>query len=779
MNQTHGNHIWKRFLALSLSLVMVLSMALPVFAASPTPPHEVSIVVNAAGQKDSKETQDLSGITVNVYTVFAGSNGTEVTEKFEDFFETAETNYNALAVAPSKLYLTYDDSAKNLNISDSILSGDYDYIEISDPTIYKSAFASSLLSNIESNSKNARLIGEWLKDYAEKKSIEADITKTGSAAAKSLTFSSKEYSDKIAENNYYLITIDNGTNPYYTDDRAMLLQVKYDEEKTSDKGVNEINLKSDITINKEIIKVEDRNNTQKEGKISANGEYSINEIGDRITYRLTVYVPDLSEVDLTDYETPLGSVSYEDLVKSTYTFPFFAIKDTMTNLDINHSQTKIYIEGYPTVDPTESKPDPTIYPGYAEYIDVYQDGSTTDHVFAHAYNYGLEGGKKEIREQDGVKDGKKEGPYFSESNYNNTNVFALTSDSGYRYTNSSTLTTGKKSFDNEWYIIFDLKKLKEYGFDGQTIVIEYTANLNNDAVWENKNTATVAYDLKNGQSGEKENSTTSYTYGVDIKKEFLGGAAPYDKVSFELYKVETNENIIGKGDNANSGAAGRLLVVKDKDIYLSKVTFVQDIYYNGENTDGTDKHVAVDTDTDGYIEPGQYFVHDRVDVRKTTSVVEDINDTATTDKLTPDLTGHLKLYGLEPGTYYLVENAPDGYIPVTVKFTLVEDTSNYQLSIDDTDGSYAKYCLRPEEGDLYDEDKAELINGESRVAEVAERTYQTGFGERELMAFTITNVATFNLPFTGSDGIWLFVLCGVLVIAAGAYGIHRAVRKRG
>lgn len=72
------------------------------------------------------------------------------------------------------------------------------------------------------------------------------------------------------------------------------------------------------------------------------------------------------------------------------------------------------------------------------------------------------------------------------------------------------------------------------GYEGEEIIVTYTAKLTTDAVKINENTATLDY-TNNGDNGQLTDETEVYTYGIQVSKKFSDGSNDYSQVKFELY----------------------------------------------------------------------------------------------------------------------------------------------------------------------------------------------------------------------------------------------------
>lgn len=122
----------------------------------------------------------------------------------------------------------------------------------------------------------------------------------------------------------------------------------------------------------------------------------------------------------------------------------------------------------------------------------------------------------------------------------------------------ATVTTND---DTSFTVDFEEDALKDY--QGQAVVLTYTAQLTSDAIDVNNNTVTLNY-TNNRDTKELTDSTKVYTYGIDVTKKFSDGSTStenYGAVKFSLYTDSSGTkgtaiSLVGSAGNYHVPASG-------------------------------------------------------------------------------------------------------------------------------------------------------------------------------------------------------------------------------
>ena len=273
-------------------------------------------------------------------------------------------------------------------------------------------------------------------------------------------------------------------------------------------------------------------------------------------------------------------------------------------------------------------------------------------------------------------------------------------------------------------------------YQGKTIQLTYSAQLNENAEVGNTNTNTVEYKFSNdpqqvmGETASKTRTTDTdnvYTYQMDLTKKFNGEAADGTIINASTVEFELTTVVDTAGNKVDAP---------------TQLKFIK------ETTNG---HYTV---WNGVVDNNKAY--SITDTTKTTSLGNVVT------KLNPDNEGHLYVKGLEAGTYELKETKSlNGYTiltePVTILVKEVEEgnpavvtqkVTAYTMKWSDTDGKAVE--------------KDELANAD----------------ESGIFTITINNAKSqFYLPVTGGLGLWMFTIGGGIVMA-GAIIFFSVIRKK-
>lgn len=156
-------------------------------------------------------------------------------------------------------------------------------------------------------------------------------------------------------------------------------------------------------------------------------------------------------------------------------------------------------------------------------------------------------------------------------------------------------------------------------------------------------------------------------------------------------------------------------------------------------------------DTDGYyvtakLLDGVYYVTGHVAAESQATV------------FVPGSDGKVILRGLEDDTYVATElETDDGYNLLKSSITVV---------ISAVEGEACSDCHRP------------LLTASATVNDKAVEMKEDNGSVHAAVPFTVINTKGFELPKTGSYGIWMFTVCGVLAMGAAAFILFKLSRKK-
>ena len=653
-----------------------------------------------------------------------------VTDNFKAFFETAKNTYNSTTTpltSSDTLYLTYDATTNQLDITadGTTVTGktvNEDYIVIDNKAyssvagdihkgkLDKKYFEADLVSRIvdsdpiagETNASAARLLSDWASRYIKAKSLTAEKTADkvydtiDPSKVTGFKFSGLVYG-------YYVVVTNDDSQD---NDKSVINQSILNVPQATN-----VTLKATpITIDKSVSNLVDANLNNNEAANKSNGDTTkldVDEnggtkydkitanIGDVLQYKVASHIPSLTSYDLEyagnddkllDIDTPLDERNFSSTISGKYVYTF---RDTMTNQDFIPVDTTIS-----TVDVKGLKMEIT-----------YKDSDGNNQTATYVVKNGADGEYYVVLETDTATKNNAIGRLW-ETNYGKVTV------------------EGNEVYQNFFAINFDLKKLKEKGYDGGEVVFTYNAELkgetgNADAV----NNATLTYSNDPFDSFSTDTISDDdkvYTYDVKIDKLFSDGAKEdfYGEVKFKLYSDEDKHHVIS-------------FVKKDYGSY-----------------------VRADSDDSQNVE--------------TILAIHPTN-------------GTLLLHGLGEGTYYLVEQENDdlknaGYNivnPITIVVTAkdnssnaITDSTNFDLFSETTVEGNTTYETKTKATlDTVDLNVSPIKVGDSTVNQYG-------------VEFDVINQKGFKLPLTGEYGNWALAIAGILTVAVSGTVIVLVNRKK-
>ena len=318
------------------------------------------------------------------------------------------------------------------------------------------------------------------------------------------------------------------------------------------------------------------------------------------------------------------------------------------------------------------------------------------------------------------------------------------------------------------------------GYTDANVTITYEATLTAEAIATNVNDVTLDYSNDpNNKEKHKElkDKTEVYSFGLDVDKTFTDDSTPVTKPT----KVTQPGEAKPENREDNETLWDQWLAWEAWDAWAKLVDQVEFNLYKGTEVKDANKLYF---DAAGVYDPDQ----------------------TRTDgyKIKLDENGNLKVYGLAPGTYTLVEAvAPKGYskaanVEITIDGdgNVVASTSTASNIVANSKGVTNTSTETVTTGYTLNEEGIEQQDTLGLETTVTVEQYAgLGDNQRYYKAVTETKVKSDNksyltfdvnnstkdapdLPGTGGMGVWLFGIGGMLMLAGAAY-VYTSRRKRG
>lgn len=310
------------------------------------------------------------------------------------------------------------------------------------------------------------------------------------------------------------------------------------------------------------------------------------------------------------------------------------------------------------------------------------------------------------------------------------------------------------------FITKNTNYLTKYGDGKSELVIEYEAVLNENCVvggMGNPNSVKLVYNHNAGivpdKDKEKEHKIKSrvYTFGIDLTKIDGSGAKEPTKmvgVKFRLYK--------------DKAMTDEIKVVKEEEGTNAGSYHPTDAAVGNDIVTGDDEHARIYG-----LEPGTYYLKETATLPGFTLLKDPIEvkikDVVTYEDKNEATKGEDTSYYVEGiGTFYKLIGGE--YYPITIpENTDPEKIQVYNFGTDaiytkNPDGSYTQVS-----GLKY-----------AYVTVDTEGGFTTDDGDVQL---TVVNNTDFNLPQTGGIGTWMFTICGAVIVVA-AIGLILIRRKK-
>ena len=448
-----------------------------------------------------------------------------VTDVFAPMFADAKAAYNADSTAgealrgATKLYLTYDNENKKLDISSTKPAGtkDENYVEIDNSAgnkIDRQYFEASIISKLTGSNANpteteasaVRLFSDWASKFVRDGSVAENAVAVWNDSTKVYEFKND---NKLVYGYHLIVTTDASSNANTPALNQNILNVPMAQSVTLkakaisiDKSVSNL-----IDANKKNngSAAQDDTTTRYDDNGGTKYDRMTSNIGDINHYVVESHIPSYTSFDLDlagskDQLLPMSKELTEDTVNTAANEKYvYLFHDTMKNQDF-----------IPTDVTTTTK--------YGKAVDglrvkIKASGSLTEAVYK-VKDFGTDGLLLVLNDSDAANTAIGR---LWETNY----------DSG-----------SKKNF---FAVNFDMKQLKALSLDGRDVEFSYNAELMGEAqTTGTDNTANLKYsnDPFNPATFAKTTHTNKlYTYDVKLDKLFSDGATTdfYNYVSFKIY----------------------------------------------------------------------------------------------------------------------------------------------------------------------------------------------------------------------------------------------------
>ena len=448
-----------------------------------------------------------------------------VTDAFAPMFADAKAAYNADSTAgealrgATKLYLTYDNENKKLDISSTKPAGtkDENYVEIDnsvgnkiDRTYFEASIISKLtgsnVSPTETEASAVRLFSDWASKFVRDGSVAENAVAVWNDSTKVYEFKND---NKLVYGYHLIVTTDASSDANTPALNQNILNVPMAESVTLkakaisiDKSVSNL-----IDANKKNngSAAQDDTTTRYDDNGGTKYDRMTSNIGDINHYVVESHIPSYTSFDLDlagskNQLLPMSTELTEDNVNTATNEKYvYLFRDTMKN----------------------------------------QDFIPTDVTTTTNYGKAVDGLRVTIKESGSLKEA-----VYKVKDFGTDGLLLVLNDSAAKDTAIGRLwetnydSDSKKNF---FAVNFDMKQLKALSLDGRDVEFSYNAELMGEAkTADTDNTANLKYsnDPFNPATFAKTTHTNKlYTYDVKLDKLFSDGATTdfYDDVSFKIY----------------------------------------------------------------------------------------------------------------------------------------------------------------------------------------------------------------------------------------------------
>ena len=447
-----------------------------------------------------------------------------VTDAFAPMFAAAKAAYNANGTAgealrgATKLYLTYDNENKKLDISSTKPAGtkDENYVEIDNSVgnkIDRTYFEASIISKLTGSNANpteteasaVRLFSDWASKFVRDSSVAENAEAVWNDSTKVYEFKND---NKLVYGYHLIVTTDASSNANTPALNQNILNVPMAESVT-------LKAKA-ISIDKSVSNLIDANKKNNGSAAADETTTRYDDNGGTKYDRMTSNVGDINHYVV---ESHIPSYTSFDLDLAGSKKQRLPMSTELTENNVNTATNEKYV--YLFCDTMKN-----------------QDFIPTD-VTTTKYGKAVDGLRVKIKASGSLTEA-----VYKVKDFDTDGLLLVLNDSAAKDTAIGRLwetnydSDSKKNF---FAVNFDMKKLKALSLDGRDVEFSYNAELMGEAqTTGTDNTANLKY--SNDPFNPATFATTThtnklYTYDVKLDKLFSDGATTdfYDDVSFKIY----------------------------------------------------------------------------------------------------------------------------------------------------------------------------------------------------------------------------------------------------
>ena len=447
-----------------------------------------------------------------------------VTDVFAPMFADAKAAYNADSTAgealrgATKLYLTYDNENKKLDISSTVPTGtkDENYVEIDnsvgnkiDRTYFEASIISKLtgsnVSPTETEASAVRLFSDWASKFVRDLSVDENAKAVWNDSTKKYEFKDD---NKLVYGYHLIVTTDASSNANTLALNQNILNVPMAESVT-------LKAKA-ISIDKSVSNLIDANKKNNGSAAQDDTTTRYDDNGGTKYDRMTSNIGDINHYVV---ESHIPSYTSFDLDLAGSKNQLLPMSTELTENNVNTATNEKYV--YLFCDTMKN-----------------QDFIPTD-VTTTKYGKAVDGLRVKIKASGSLTEA-----VYKVKDFGTDGLLLVLNDSAAKDTAIGRLwetnydSDSKKNF---FAVNFDMKQLKALSLDGRDVEFSYNAELMGEAqTTGTDNTANLKYsnDPFNPATFAKTTHTNKlYTYDVKLDKLFSDGATTdfYDDVSFKIY----------------------------------------------------------------------------------------------------------------------------------------------------------------------------------------------------------------------------------------------------